>query len=120
MLYDPQWEQPTKAKPKRAERGPSLAGFISWLRKKPESDAYDWGDTDNCACAQYFKGDWRKHDVVERKDGIRLDGLAIGYPRTYGALLERAMKAQRMGRAERGITNLATMTVTEKGKSRNE
>ncbi len=92
-----------KAMTKRAASGPSLAGFITWLKKKPARAEYNWGDAEKCACAQYFKGDWDKHDLVTKKDGVRLDGLAIERPRTYGALLKRAIAAKNMNRVDRGL-----------------
>jgi len=99
MLYDPKWEKQKKVRDKT--EGPSLAGFIEWLEKQPPEGEYNWGNCAICACAQYFEGDWNKHDIVQAKDGIRLDGLAIGRPRTYGALLKRARAAELMGPRER-------------------
>jgi hypothetical protein len=92
MLYDPKWDQQTKAEP-------SLAGFIAWLETQQPDGRYDWACRGHCLCDQFFQatgadpGDWSLHKKVERATGVRLDGLAIQHPWTFGAALRRARAA---------------------------
>jgi hypothetical protein len=81
MLYDKKWEQQA-----------SLVGFIAWLRTKNPNEEYEWGDPKNCACAQYFKTLPQGDNIWGTLISQQLDLLAIGLPRTFGALLERAEK----------------------------
>lgn len=93
MLYDPKWEKPTKADPF------TLASVIAWLETKDPAERYDWASPRTCACAQYFNigDDWSHlHRKLENATGIRLDGLAIKTPWTFGALLERVIAARSM------------------------
>lgn len=108
MLYDPKWEQQTKAEPF------SLDSLIAWLEKQPENDSYPFCEWNNCLLAQWL----READSSARcvggergPNGYYMDGfsyrangrivdlrhlmyVAAGddYERdnTYGAALERA------------------------------
>lgn len=48
MLYDPKWEQETKADPF------SLASLIAWLEQQPARKTYCYVSNGECLCAQYF------------------------------------------------------------------
>lgn len=90
MLSNPKWEKTTDTKP-------SLAGFIAWLETKDVQHSYEWMKCDGaCAVDQYLLAttalgtDSRVEDYLLM---INLDILALGRPRTFGALLDRARKA---------------------------
>lgn len=48
MLYDPKWEQQTKADPFKIET------LIAWLEKQPAEETYCYMSTGHCLLAQYF------------------------------------------------------------------
>lgn len=85
MLYDPKWETKTKE--------PSLADFIAWLETQPPEKTYKWLDAkEPCLCDQYFafKGvQWKAHDEIEERDGVRINSIALHQPHTFGAALSR-------------------------------
>lgn len=99
MLYDPKWEQQTKADPH------SVASLIAWLERKPAKQIYCYTDTGGCLLAQYFTaqgfkdvdaGGWAhwSHMVdgnrVSMKAGPVFHQIAKAGARTFGAALERA------------------------------
>ena len=65
-----------------------------WLETKPENQKYVFVDGDNCACGQYAAsiGQPSSERYIETDVWGELNGLAHGQPRTFGALLERALK----------------------------
>jgi hypothetical protein len=86
MLYDPKWEQETKADPF------SLASLIAWLEKQPAETEYSYIDPRFCVIGQ-----WRKAmgavDVVVSLWNAPMNkfwAIAISQPRTFGAALTRA------------------------------
>ena len=48
MLYDPKWEQQTKANPF------SLENLIAWLEKQPADAEYEFCQWENCLLAQWL------------------------------------------------------------------
>ena len=93
----------------------TLASMIAWLRTKPPEEEYCWSNTGGCLFAQYGeyatgkKGNaayiaaiegFRKmsiHEVNERRLGEPFPDLAFGSPRTFGAVLDRALRLQASG-----------------------
>jgi hypothetical protein len=100
MLYDPKWEQKTKADPF------ALESLIAWLEKQPSQRAYDYDCNGHCLLAQYFTAagfrgvnmgtrefDHGDHYENEEKLPADWNRIAIDHPRTFGAALERAKTA---------------------------
>lgn len=100
MLYDPKWEQQTKADPLKIET------LIAWLEKQPASLEYCYEDTAVCLLAQYFA-------FTEGREVARTGTFTVGFkdgnpglefdvawhnriagqePFTFGAALDRASK----------------------------
>lgn len=87
MLYDPKWEQQTKADPW------SLNGLIAWLETMPPKTRYYFSDARTCLIAQYMRSQGQKkiafycHEIPEPFGEIAnpVDGNE-----TFGAALERA------------------------------
>ena len=91
MLFDPKWEQETRADPF------TLRGLIAWLEKKPAETQYCWLRTDRCLVAHYLRdvtgercpgGKWIFSTVLG--DGWPYYEIAALAPHTYGAALKRA------------------------------
>lgn len=84
MLFDPKWQKGEM----------SLAGFAAWLETQDPNELYDWGNVDDCACARYAKSVGLGHGRRPwSKERVQLEGLAVGIPSTYGALLDRVRAA---------------------------
>lgn len=92
MLYDPKWDVQTTTKP-------ILRGFIKWLKTKDADARYNWSDSTNCACAQFYRErgefpDWIPANRKAREaEGVDINALAGRDGWTYGALLQRAEAA---------------------------
>ena len=90
MLYDPLWEQQTKADPK------SIQTFIGWLETKNPHETYNYMDcSGGCLIGQYMTATgvgWSHGEYNRQPDGFHLifGDVAIGHPQTFGAALERA------------------------------
>lgn len=102
MLYDPRWEQKTKADPF------ALHTLIAWMEKRPASEAYKYIDIDGCPLARYFRaqgytgafcgaagftytGPWYLLWPLRRLPiPAAFDNIVSASPRTFGAALERA------------------------------
>lgn len=89
MLYDPKWEQKTKADPF------SLVSLIAWLQKQNPNAHYDYCIPQECLIGQWLKSSGiaecgLKSHQVQRLFGGRGDDIVIPHPRTFGAALERA------------------------------
>lgn len=92
MLYDPKWEP-------RVKHGVySLGGLIEWLRTQPKDAAYDFDDCQGaCLIGQYLKaqgehsgyGAWTK--FCDRVPEISNHYIAVSWPHTFGAALNRAL-----------------------------
>lgn len=104
MLYDPKWEQQTRADPF------TLESLIAWLEKQPADTAYDYCRPDICLVAQYLKAHEIKNYSVASEELNRLiPGLhqiardCIDSPQdwTFGGALKRArtLAAQASGAA---------------------
>ena len=87
MLYDPKWEQQTKADLFKIET------LIAWLEKQPAETVYCWHNSRTCLIAQYMHA----HGVSQPP--VALDGwmadVAYGYEpyQTFGEALDRARAA---------------------------
>lgn len=91
MLYDPKWEQQTKADPL------SLGSLIAWLETKDPDEGYSfWNCEGGCLIGQYltamghpFRGETYADlsYVMHKNFG---DTVAIEHPRTFGGALARA------------------------------
>jgi hypothetical protein len=76
---------------------PSLEDFLAWLETKPSDEKYWWPDASICACGQYaasigivsWVGGAATCPVFEQ-----INRLAQYRPRTFGALLGRALEAK--------------------------
>lgn len=100
MLYDKRWEKPeVKADPF------SLESLIAWLEKQPADKMYCYQDLGHCLLGQYFRSCGFLNVQVGGSE-VGLNGrdfrlseafanIAVEYPRTFGAALERARKAAR-------------------------
>lgn len=103
MLYDPKWEQQTKADPF------TLESLITWLEKQPAKEKYDY---DNCSGECLFglyMGtlglSWKEVGgscVVYGKKDIHgpfrqmvYKSVAMSFPWTFGGALKRARAAVR-------------------------
>lgn len=79
MFYDPQAQD--------------IKDFIAWLETKDPNETYDWEDSNNCACAQFYRSLGRGSNDKTWLMG-KLDALAWGKlgarEWTFGKLLERA------------------------------
>ena len=91
MLYDPKWEQKTKADPL------SLASLIAWLERHPADETYCYMDSGECLAAQYNQSIGRVYQTPNpirtyfgRSFDAHLERIALEYPRNFGAALERA------------------------------
>lgn len=100
MLYNPNWDTTTKADPF------TLASLIAWLETMPD-EGYDYRCNGACLLARYFAsaGFENVHmfttgflaanhpspswDRIIPMNPV-FDSIATGYPRTFGAALERA------------------------------
>jgi hypothetical protein len=69
----------------------SKAHVLLWLADKDPQEYYEWGRWTHCPCALYAS----EHGLPEWNgiDPLSLNGLAGEFPRTWGALTERARKA---------------------------
>jgi len=94
MLYDPKWQNETKADPY------TLQGFIAWLEQQPADEHYNYYDICGCVAHQYLVS-----TGARGADGFSEDNHTLGdvfsnlheyhfvagaYPWTFGAALERA------------------------------
>lgn len=99
MLYDPKWDQQTKADPF------TVAALVAWLETKPATETYDYYDCGGaCLYGQYMThvgvpwkearfatyADNRKGDIHEPFRMKVYFPIAVTYPHTFGAALERA------------------------------
>lgn len=95
MLFDPKWNQQTKADPL------SLESLIAWLEQQPADKTYCFLDTGRCLIATYFQAKNIAKSVggvtflplgskVRRKIPDCFNEVAEFTPFTYGAALERA------------------------------
>ncbi len=102
MLYDPKWEQKTKADPF------TLASVIAWLEKQPATKSYRYADcSGGCLYGQYMSSvrvSWeeaRCHfygpDPHRQFRRYVYDHVAREEPNTFGAALKRARAAQTKG-----------------------
>lgn len=98
MLYDPKWGTDQKADPFL------FSNLIAWLERQPTSDEYPYSCARYCLHGLYFR-DHGYSRIHVRKSQIDLDGttydlskafitIAVKYPRTFGAALERARKEE--------------------------
>lgn len=106
MLYDPKWEQQTKAKPFSREH------VIAWLEAQDPRATYCYTDNGHCLIARYLTflghknvsvgpmGYYDTDQTGERRGGFgneRAPGFlhraAINQPHTFGAALERVRRA---------------------------
>lgn len=62
MLYDPKWDQQTKADPF------TLISLIAWLEKQPSDETYCYTSIGHCLIAQYLNA-----------HGIRTDNVNPSY-----------------------------------------
>ena len=100
MLYDPKWEQQTKADPF------TLHSLIAWLEKQPANEAYCYL-SGHCLFDQYFEGIGMPVDgvggtYIRFKSNPRLkvplgilQNIPMYTPHTFGAALERARAVAR-------------------------
>jgi hypothetical protein len=84
---------------------PSLEDFIAWLETKPHDEEYVWVVPSVCPCGQYAKSlnlDWWEI-WIGRNISLwdELNTLASHKPRTFGALLTRALAVKAKARASR-------------------
>ena len=84
MLYDPKWEQKTKADPL------SLGSALAWLKQQDPNTTYSFWSGD-CALCRYLKANnmaLNNYSLL----GTCSTRIAIfnTKPRNYGAALERA------------------------------
>jgi hypothetical protein len=103
MLYDPKWEQETKADPF------SLENLIAWLEKRPAGQEYDFNCWGECLLGQWLRSiDPASMPIDGKADGyfysalgqtLHLDGFkhiafgdSSGHTRTFGKALERARR----------------------------
>lgn len=112
MLYDPKWDQQTKADPFKIET------LIAWLEKQPAETEYCYFSNGKCLLAQYFQAHGFPLSEMRGDDLVTTDGQRITVPfswdvlaqgqvyiesrdeflpgvsseRTFGAALERARK----------------------------
>jgi len=77
MLYDPKWEQQTKADPL------SLESLIAWLEKQPADGEYDYTDPLNCLMCQYFSAQGLSVRDAGPRDVALTDGNVIYIPSTF-------------------------------------
>lgn len=102
MLYDPKWEQKTKADPH------SLDNLITWLERQPADTTFDHLDIHGCLLARYFSDHYGCPVLVGgiaygrefQNEDIPLPktfaDVAFGTaPYTYAAALERARAVAR-------------------------
>jgi hypothetical protein len=75
---------------------------LLWLAGKPADEAYKWMPHEECPCAVYnldhgMPKEWWSEPNHRRarvkKTKIELSDLAGGFPRTWGALHDRAREA---------------------------
>lgn len=103
MLYDPKWEQQTKADPFKLET------LIAWLESQDPNQQYDyWDCKGRCLYGQYMThhgipwSEARASDVYREKgaDPNKIyrewfyNKIAVTEPYTFGGALERARKLQ--------------------------
>ena len=77
----------------------TLEAFLTWVEKKDPKETYDWGDSHNCACAQYaeFLGAKRYAFAFPQGFNARINIIALTQDSsgvvtpvsTFGALAER-------------------------------
>ena len=100
MLYDPKWEQQTKADPY------SFASLVSWLETMPPSQSYHAGRPSHCLLGQFVAamGERDESLIIERSYDLGttepFKRVALGkrmerYEWTFGAALDRARAATR-------------------------
>lgn len=86
MLYDPKWEQKTKADPFE------LGTLIAWLETKAPSGEYEFMNCDGlCLMGQYMTACgvvWS--DANYLRFAKHFTRIAVGNPRTFGGALKRA------------------------------
>jgi hypothetical protein len=89
MLYDPKWEQQTKADPFKIET------LIAWLEKQPADCRYDFDNCDGeCLFGLYYTAmglKWWDEYLEKHFDHT---AIACGWPETFGGALERARAFQ--------------------------
>ena len=92
MLYDPKWDQQTRAAPR------SLESLIAWLEQKDPEAKYDYCKMQSCMVAQWLidSGEER-YQLLSREVaqlfGGRGDYIVHMEPWTFGAALQRARAA---------------------------
>ncbi len=104
MLFDPKWQQETKADPF------TLAAFIVWLENRSPETQYSYANCrGGCLIGQYMAKlgiDWYGKgapycDFLAKFEaqGIDLQSIAGRAPYTFGAALDRAgaLQAKRAG-----------------------
>ena len=84
MLYDPRWDQQTKAVPY------SLEDLIAWLEKQPAKKSYCWRDARTCLLGQYAAAIGQRLPLYSIP--IHLAGVVLQEPLTFGAALDRARR----------------------------
>lgn len=94
MLYDPKWEIETKVDPFKTE------SLIAWLETKRPEARYSYTCNGHCLLAQYFLAHGFKdvsvtpyrlrHDGQTVRFSFGFENVAVRFPRTFGAALERA------------------------------
>jgi hypothetical protein len=90
MLFNPKWN----TKPAMFSRN----GLVAWLKTKPPTETYDYLSYETCLAAQFHAACgleyappnpflfWKWFTTFT----YRLERVAMGYPRTFGAALSRA------------------------------
>jgi hypothetical protein len=79
---------------------PSFKTMLEWVAKQPADKEYVYTDECACACAQFAQAIGQMASWENRRPGYiplwpresiwrRLDTVACGWPRTFGALAER-------------------------------
>lgn len=116
-LKDKLPEAPVETKPIWVEKPFELASLVAWLRTMPNAKYDYW--CDKCLIGQYltaaqikFTGicsrGWNDNSGFHDFPSQDWNNLAIGYPRTFGAALQRA-EALLFQSAQTGAPNRAIM-----------
>jgi len=92
MLYDPKWEQQTKANPL------TLENLIAWLERQPCNGYYDFNQFNNCLLARWL----HSFDPAARNE---MDNAPSGFFYTVNGQL---VNLSRFGEVARGEGRAAT------------
>jgi hypothetical protein len=117
MLYDKKWDEKQKLDIY------SLESFAAWLDQQPRDKEYDYGDSQNCASAQYLKyhnvskyalspNDLRKldwHDIVYSVD--RCFPIGVDANLTFGDAADRAHNKLQKQRLEAKLKSFISWMV---------